>query len=192
MKSACVYCGSSPGVDTIYVDAARALGAQLASRGVRLVFGGVGLGLMGAVADGVLDAGGAVVGIIPAPLRALGIAHARVRDLVIVDDMHARKRAMADLADGFIVLPGGCGTMDEFFEVFTWSQLGLHAKPIGLVDTQGYYAELRAFLDAMVAKRFLKAAYRDSLIIDTDAGRLLDRMANFVPLQVSKWNHVAP
>jgi uncharacterized protein (TIGR00730 family) len=154
------------------------------------VFGGVGLGLMGAVADAVLAADGKVTGIIHEPLLALGIAHARVPDLVATGSMHERKREMAARADGFAVLPGGSGTMDEFFEVFTLAQLGLHAKPIGILDTAGYYAELRSLIDAMVDRRFLQPAFRDALIVANDPAVLLERMRVFQPLRVPRWNHV--
>jgi hypothetical protein len=189
MNSVCVYCGSSPGVDTVYLGAARTFGGELARRDLRLVFGGVGLGLMGAVADGALDAGGAVTGIIPEPLYALGIAHPRVTDIRLTASMHERKHEMAEQADGFAVLPGGCGTMDEFFEVFTWAQLGLHSKPIGILNTHGYYAELQAFIGAMVTKRFLKPAFRESLVIESEPTALLDRMRAFQPLRIPKWHH---
>jgi uncharacterized protein (TIGR00730 family) len=183
----CVFCGSNPGASPIYVEAARTLGAMLAGRGLGLVYGGGKVGLMGAVADGALAAGGEAIGVIPHALVAREVAHQGLTELRVVDSMHERKALMAELSDGFIVLPGGIGTMEEFFEVWTWAQLGLHAKPIGLLDVAGYYAQLQGFLGHAVAERFLHPDHRSTVLIDEDAERLLDRMNGYVPPNVPKW-----
>lgn len=160
----CVFCGSADGTDPNYVDLAVALGADLANRGVGLVYGGAHVGLMGAVADAALAHGGEVTGVIPASLRDREIAHTGLTELVVVDDMHSRKRHMYDISDGFCALPGGYGTLDEIFEATTWSQLGLHAggvrKPVTLVDTDGFWEPMVAFLDAAVGAGFVKAHNR--------------------------------
>ena len=183
----CVFCGSNPGASPVYAEAARTLGATLAARGLGLVYGGGKVGLMGAVADSALAAGGEVIGVIPHALVAREVAHQGLTDLRVVDSMHERKAVMAELADGFIVLPGGIGTLEEFFEVWTWAQLGLHAKPIGLLDVAGYYAQLRGFIDHAVAERFLHPDHRSTVLIGEEAGRLLDRMKGYVPPNVPKW-----
>lgn len=187
IRRICVFCGSNPGASPMYAEAARALGATLAGRGLGLVYGGGKVGLMGAVADGALAAGGEAIGVIPHALVAREVAHQGLTDLRVVDSMHERKALMAELADGFIVLPGGIGTLEEFFEVWTWAQLGLHARPIGLLDVAGYYKQLRGFIDHAVAERFLHPDHRSTVLIDEEAGRLLDRMKGYVPPKVPKW-----
>lgn len=147
MKAVCVFCGSSDEVKEKYIEVARDTGKLMAERGLQLIFGGGGTGLMGAVADAVLDAGGEVVGVLPILFNKPGIAHTRLTRLELVDSMHARKARMAELADGFIALPGGFGTLEEFFEMLTWSQIGLHKKPVGLLNAYSYYDELLKFLD---------------------------------------------
>lgn len=187
MRRICVFCGSNPGASPIYVETARTLGETLARRRLGLVYGGGKVGLMGAVADGALAAGGEAIGVIPHALVVREVAHQGLTELRVVDSMHERKALMAELADGFLVLPGGIGTMEEFFEVWTWAQLGLHGKPIGLLDTAGYYAQLQGFLDHAVAERFLHPDHRSTVLVDADPGRLLDRMQGYAPPNVAKW-----
>jgi uncharacterized protein (TIGR00730 family) len=182
----CVFCGSSPGRGDIYRDAAAGLGRLLAERGTGLVYGGASVGTMGVIADAALAAGGEVVGVIPQQLVDREIAHTGLTELVVVEDMHERKAMMADLSDGFIALPGGAGTLEEFFEVWTWSQLGLHSKPFGLLDVAGFYAPLAAMLDHMVDEGFLRATYRDLVARESDPVRLLDRLTSYVP-PPDKW-----
>lgn len=173
----CVFCGSSTGRQPIYAEAAAGLGRLLAERGIDLVYGGATVGTMGVIADAALAAGGRVIGVIPTQLVDLEIAHRGLTELHEVADMHQRKALMADRSDAFIALPGGAGTLEELFEVWTWSQLGLHAKPIGLLDVGGYYDRLRPLLDHMVAEGFLRAEYRDGLQIGPDPVELLERLA---------------
>ena len=187
MRRVCVFCGSSMGFDPAYAEHATALGALLAERGIGLVYGGASVGTMGAVADGALAAGGEVIGVIPEHLSSVEIAHAGLTELHVVADMHERKAKMAALSEGFLALPGGAGTLEELFEVWTWAQLGLHAKPIGLVDIAGYYGPLREFVDHMVAEGFLRAAHRDLLAIHADPAVLLDKFAEYEAPSVAKW-----
>ena len=187
MKHICVFCGSSAGDDPRFLETARRTGALLAERGLGLVYGGATVGLMGAVADAVLAHGGHVTGVIPSRLVERELAHHGLPDLRVVASMHERKALMADLADGFVALPGGIGTLEETFEVLTWAQLGLHHKPIGILDVAGYYAPLLTFLDHAVASRFVRREHRDMLLVDPDPGRLLDRLAAHVPVDVEKW-----
>jgi uncharacterized protein (TIGR00730 family) len=180
-----VFCGSSAGTRKEYAQAAGALGALLAERGITLIYGGGGVGLMGTLARSALAGGGEVVGVIPAHL------HERVEalpltTLEVVPDMHARKRRMYELADGFLVLPGGIGTVEEFFEAYTWCQLGLHLKPIGLLDAEGYFQPLLRFLDAMVEQGFLRPAHRASLLVDTRPEELLKALERYRPVYVDK------
>jgi uncharacterized protein (TIGR00730 family) len=172
----CVFCGSSPGRGEIYGEAAAGLGRLLAERGMGLVYGGASVGTMGIVADAALAAGGEVVGVIPQALVDREVAHAGLTDLRIVPDMHQRKATMADLSDGFVALPGGAGTMEELFEVWTWALLGLHAKPIGLLDVNGFYDPLAAMLDHMVTEGFLSTANRDLVCLESDPTLLLDHL----------------
>lgn len=183
----CVYAGSNPGELPAYREAAAALGATLAGRGIGLVFGGGRTGLMGAVADGCRAAGGHVTGIIPGFLEQKEIAHHEIADLRVVGSMHERKTLMAELSDGFIALPGGIGTFEELFEIWTWSQLGQHRKPCGLLNVAGFYDRLVAFLDGVVAEGFLKEDHRRTLLTDTDADRLLDAFASYEPPAGGKW-----
>jgi uncharacterized protein (TIGR00730 family) len=186
MRRVCVYCGSSPGFDPVYKAAAAEMGALLAARNIGVVYGGGRVGLMGAVADAALAGGGEVIGIIPHHLIAMEVGHRELTSLIAVDTMHARKHQMADLSDGFIALPGGIGTAEELLEVFTWLQLGIHAKPVALLNVNGYYDGLLQFLAHMEASGFLKRAHREMLIVETDAGRLLDALRGFVPARVDK------
>lgn len=187
MRSLCVFCGSSPGARPEYAATARLLGTSLARRAVRLVYGGARVGLMRELADAVLRAGGEVTGVIPESLRAREVAHTELRDLRIVGSMHERKALMSDLADGFLAIPGGAGTLEEFFEVWTWGQLGLHRKPCGLLNVAGYFDGLLTFLDHAVGERFVRIEHRAMVLVDDDAGRLLDRFAAYHPPEVPKW-----
>lgn len=173
IRSICVFCGASNGSDPRYAAAAAATGETLARRGIRLVFGGGRLGLMGAVADAALAAGGEVVGIIPRGLVEREVAHTSLTDLRVVETLHERKALMADLADAFIALPGGLGTLEELAEVLSWGQLELHAKPIGLLDVAGYFGPLEAFLDHAVGEGFVAERHRRLLLRDDDLDRLL-------------------
>ncbi|HET9345627.1 MAG TPA: TIGR00730 family Rossman fold protein [Candidatus Limnocylindrales bacterium] len=175
IRSVCVFCGASVGRDPRYVDAATAVGTELARRGIDVVYGGGRLGLMGAVADAALAAGGRVTGVIPAGLVERELAHRGVTDLRIVTTLHERKAVMAELADAFLALPGGLGTLEELAEALSWAQLGLHAKPIGALDVGGYFRPLVAHLDHAAAEGFLSDRHRELLLIDDDLGRLLAR-----------------
>ncbi|MGH3853362.1 MAG: TIGR00730 family Rossman fold protein [Pseudonocardiaceae bacterium] len=181
MRSICVFSGSSPGAQAEYTTAARALGAELAARGTRLVYGGASIGLMAVVADAALAAGGEVVGVIPRQLLEKELAHQGLSDLRITASMHERKALMAELSDGFIALPGGYGTLEEFAEVLTWSQLGLQHKPCGLLNVAEFYRSLLAFFDHAVTERFVRAEHRDLILTDTDAARLLDAFDTWTP-----------
>jgi len=172
----CVYSGSSLGLSPAYAAAARGFGRTCARRGVGIVYGGGGSGLMGELADAALVAGGEVIGVIPRTMIAEERAHRHVTELIAVDSMHERKRRMADLADAFVALPGGIGTLEEVIEIFTWLQLGLHAKPVGLLNVDGFYALLVAFLAHQRDERFLTAAHHDLLAVEADAERLLERL----------------
>jgi hypothetical protein len=187
MKSICVYCGSSPGRQESYAVAARALARALVDRNLRLVYGGACVGIMGMVADAVLEFGGEAVGVIPESLVRREVAHANLTELHITHSMHERKNLMAELADGFIALPGGIGTLEEIFEIWTWAQLGLHGKPCGLLNVEGYYDALTAFLDHTVAERFVKETHRDMLIVEQDPDVMLNRFAEYRPVAVTKW-----
>jgi uncharacterized protein (TIGR00730 family) len=185
--SVAVYCGSNLGGDPAFAVAARSLGRVLAEREIGLVYGGGHVGLMGAVADAVLDGHGRAHGVITQALLAKEVAHRGLTELAVVDSMHQRKAAMADAADAFIMLPGGFGTFDEFFEVLTWTQLGIHAKPCGILDVSGFFEPLRALLDGAVTAGFVHPAHRGIVIVDDDPGKLLDRLAAWTPPTVSKW-----
>lgn len=187
MRAVCVYCGSSTGSDPRYVDTARELGRLLARRGVTLVYGGASVGTMGAIADAALVAGGRVHGVITRQLVDVEIAHAGLTTLDVMGSMHERKARLAELADGFIGLPGGLGTLDELFEMLTWSQLGLHRKPVGMLDDAGYWDHLLAFLDHAVGEGFLSPEHRDLVLRETHPGELLERLDSWVPPAVPKW-----
>jgi uncharacterized protein (TIGR00730 family) len=188
MKRLCVFCGSSMGNRQIYTESARRLGALLAARSIGLVYGGGHIGLMGILADAALQAGGEVIGVIPQSLKARELAHPGITELHVVETMHQRKALMADLADGFAALPGGFGTADELFEILTWAQLGLHVKPIGLLNPQGYFDSLLAWLDAAVTADFLKPNHRRLLMASDDPEQLLDLLQTYRPVQgPEKW-----
>ncbi|CAN0409921.1 unnamed protein product [Phaeothamnion confervicola] len=181
MKRICVFCGANAGNRAEYGDAAQSLASVLVRHGLGLVYGGGNVGLMGRLADAMLQAGGEVVGVIPQHLVAKEVAHRGVTALHIVDTMHQRKAMMNELSDAFIALPGGYGTLEEFFEILTWSQLGIHRKPSGLLNVAGYYDGLLAMLDHAVDEGFLKATFRRLVIADTDADVLVQRLCAFVP-----------
>ena len=187
LKSVCVYCGSNSGSDPAYAGAARELGALLARQGLGLVYGGGRVGLMGTIADAALAAGGEVIGVIPEMLVKMEVAHLGLADLRVVGSMHERKALMVDLADAFIALPGGFGTLEEFSEVLTWAQLGLHRKPYGLLNVAGFYDPLLAFFDQAVATNFIRLAHRELVISETDPARLLDLLAAVQPPRLPKW-----
>ena len=187
LTSVAVYCASSPGFDLTYAQAAGNLGTMLAERGIGLVFGGGHVGLMGVVADAVLSGGGQAHGVITRALQRKELAHHGLTSLEITETMHERKASMADRADGFIMLPGGFGTFDEFFEVVTWTQLGIHAKPCGVLDVGGYFEPLRALLDGAVRQGFVSKVHRELVITDDDPARLLGRLAAWTPVTTDKW-----
>lgn len=187
MNSCCVFCGSSPGARSEYVEQAAALGRELAERGILLVYGGATVGLMGRVADAALAAGGAVVGVIPRALAEKEVVHEGLTELHVVESMHERKSLMAELAEGFIALPGGMGTFEELLEMLTWAQLGVHRRPCGLLDVAGYYQPLLAMLDRAVEERFLRPEHRRLLLVDRRPRELLDRMADYTAVGVTKW-----
>lgn len=187
MKSICVYCGSSPGRQPIYADAADSLAAALVKRNLRLIYGGAGIGIMGRLADQVLQLGGEVIGVIPKALAHKEIAHANLTELHITQSMHERKMLMAELADGFIALPGGIGTLEELFEIWTWAQLGFHHKPCGLLNIASYYDALIQFLANMQQEQFVKPQQHDLLMIETDADRLLQRYERYQSPVAKQW-----
>jgi len=187
MKRICVYCGSSIGNQPIHREAAQAMGAVLASRHIGLVYGGGNVGLMGVIADAVLAGGGEVIGVIPQSLADREIAHNGVTDLRVVDSMHARKAMMADLSDAFIAMPGGVGTFEEFFEAVTWTQLGVHRKPCGLLNAGGFYTPLALFIDQAVSDGFIKPVHRASIVVDDDPERLVNSLAAVRLPDVAKW-----
>ena len=187
MKSVCVFCGSNLGARPEYGRAAEDFGRAVAARGLTLVYGGAKVGLMGMLADAALAAGGEVVGVIPAALVQREIAHDGLTALHEVESMHARKARMADLADGFVALPGGAGTLEEVFEVWTWGQLGHHEKPVGFLNAAGFFDSLLAFLDHAERERFMRPEHRAMLVVEKEPGPLLDRLAAYRAPQVTKW-----
>ncbi|MBF8778973.1 LOG family protein [Pseudomonas fulva] len=192
VRSVCVFCGASIGANPLYREAAIALGQAIARRGLTLVYGGGAVGLMGIVADAALAAGGEVIGIIPQSLKDAEIGHAGLTRLEVVDGMHARKARMAALSDAFIALPGGLGTLEELFEVWTWGQLGYHAKPLGLLDVNGFYTKLGSFLDHIVDEGFVRAQHRAMLLLGDQADQLLDAMERFEAPVAPKWVQTNP
>lgn len=187
MQSVCVFCGSSSGADPVYVDAADRLGKLLAAEGITLVYGGACVGLMGAVADATLAAGGKAIGVLPDFLRRKELAHPRLTELFVVSSMHERKARMAELADGFIALPGGMGTLEEFCEIITWAQLGLHQKPCCLLNVQEYYEPLLRFVDRMAGEGFLKEQQKGLVLSAPTPEEALAAMRGFEPVIVPKW-----
>ena len=187
MHSLCVYCGSSPGVRPEYRAAAVALGSAMARRRITLVYGGAAVGLMGVVADAALAGGGEVIGVLPRRLATREIAHAGLSRLELVDTMHERKSRMVQLADGFVALPGGIGTLEELFETWTWAQLGLHRKPCGLLDVGGYYAPLIRFLDSSVEQGFVRPLHRAMLVVASQAEALFEAFAAYRAPELPQW-----
>jgi uncharacterized protein (TIGR00730 family) len=187
MRSVCVFCGSNFGARPGYEQAAAHLGRTIAGRGLRLVYGGAKVGLMGALADAALAAGGDVVGVIPGALVERELAHTGLTELHPVGSMHARKAMMADLSDAFVALPGGAGTLEELFEIWTWGQLGHHAKPVGVINVEGFFDLLLRFLDHQAEERFMRSEHRAMLLVEDDPERLLDRFETYDPPHVEKW-----
>jgi uncharacterized protein (TIGR00730 family) len=187
VKRVCVFSGSSPGADLAYRAGARDLGSRLAERGVDVVYGGASVGLMGAVADAAMEAGGHVIGVIPRSLVDREVAHPALGDLRVVETMHERKAVMGELSDAFVALPGGVGTLEELFEVYTWNQLGLHAKPLGLFNVRGYFDGLVRFLDHAVAERFVTRKHRAMLLVDEDLDALIDGLDTWEAPTQPKW-----
>jgi uncharacterized protein (TIGR00730 family) len=188
MQRICVFCGSSPGARPAYTQATAELARMLVADGVGLVYGGANVGLMAVLADTVLAEGGDAVGVIPQALVDKEIAHPGVADLRVVGSMHERKALMAELSDAFVALPGGLGTLEELFEVYTWSQLGLHRKPCALLDVEGYYSGIAAFLEHAVRERFVREEHRAMLVVEQEPRALLDRLREFEPDAVTpKW-----
>jgi uncharacterized protein (TIGR00730 family) len=186
MKRICVFCGSSPGARPEYIEAARLLGHTLASKGIGLVYGGAKVGTMGQVANAALEAGGEVIGVIPEQLVEKEVAFTELTNLQVVGSMHERKARMVELSDGFIALPGGFGTFEEFFEVLTWAQLGIHHKPCGFLNVCGYYDKLIAFLDHVIDQEFVKSEYRALVLVGKDPEKLLEKFAVYQPPKIDK------
>jgi len=187
VHSICIYCGSSTGRLEGYGEAACALAKSLVSRNMRLVYGGAGIGIMGMVADQVLKLGGQAIGVIPKALAHKEVAHNNLTELHVTQSMHERKMLMAELSDGFIALPGGIGTLEELFEIWTWAQLGFHNKPCGLLNVEGYYDSLIGFLDHVLAEQFVKKNHHAMLIVETNPDVLLDRYINYQPPALRHW-----
>jgi uncharacterized protein (TIGR00730 family) len=188
VQRVCVFCGSSPGARPAYAEATAETARLLVDQGIGVVYGGGHVGLMGVLADTAMAAGGEVIGVIPQALVDREIGHTAITELRVVGSMHERKALMAELSDAFVALPGGAGTLEELFEVYTWAQLGLHGKPCALLDVDGYYSGLAAFLDHAVEERFLREEHRDALMLENDPVRLLERLREFVPETVTpKW-----
>lgn len=187
LKRICVYCGSSNGKNPAYTEAAALLGRALHERGIGLVYGGAAVGIMGAVANSILDAGGEAIGVIPKALAIKEVAHERLTEQYVVDSMHERKAMMAELSDGFIALPGGWGTLEELFEMLTWAQLGFHHKPCGLLNIDAYYDGLIGFLETVFEQQFVKEVYRPILLSSDNAAELLDLYTDYRSPDVPKW-----
>ena len=187
MNKVCVYCGSSPGKDFGYVEAARVLAKELVERNMGLVYGGASVGIMGEIANAVLSYGGQVIGVIPQSLVDKEVSHRGLTELKVVDSMHERKATMAEISDGFIALPGGLGTIEELFEVLTWSQLGFHKKPCALFNVKQYYKSLSNFLDHAVEEQFIKPIHRQMLIVEEAPVLLLNAMESYTPPIADKW-----
>lgn len=187
MKRITIFCGSSSGNKEIFKDKASLLGKALVQRNIDLVYGGARVGMMGVLADAVLQQGGKVYGVLPRFLQMKELAHQRLTELILVDTMHERKMKMNELCDGVLALPGGYGTLEELFEMLTWGQLGLHKKPVGLLNIAGFYDNLKAMTNTMVENGFLKAANKDMLLVDEDIETILDKMQNYQPPAIEKW-----
>lgn len=186
MRSIAVYCGSRFGNQPVFESGARLLGSCLAQQGIRLVYGGGNVGLMGAVASQAMASGGEVVGVIPSALKDKELAHLGLSELIVVQDMHERKHKMAELADGFIAMPGGIGTLEEIFEVWTWAQLGFHGKPCAFYNLNGYFDTLMRFVDQMVASEFVSGVYRDMVTVSNDPDAIISAFRSYRP-PMEKW-----
>lgn len=187
MESICVFAGSSSGTRPAYANAAEELGRAIAERGWRVVYGGGRVGLMGVLADAALAAGGEVIGVIPEALLRKEVGHQGLTDLRVVQTMHQRKALMSELSDGVVALPGGLGTLEELFEILTWAQLGIHARPCGMLNAGGYYDDLLTFLDQTVSEGFVRGEHRDMILAAGEAAALLDLMAGYTPRYTAKW-----
>lgn len=187
IKSICVYCGSRSGRNPAFFEAADQLAGVMVERGIKLIYGGASIGIMGRVADTVLALGGEVVGVIPEALATKEVAHEQLTDLHVTQSMHERKMKMAELADAFIALPGGIGTFEELFEIWTWAQLGLHVKPCGLLNVEGYYDALIAFLDNVEDQGFVSREHRSILLVDSEPGRLINRFLDYRSPETPHW-----
>ena len=188
MKRICVFCGANTGLDPAFRSQAEALGTRLGERNIELVFGAGRVGLMGAIADATLAAGGHAIGVIPTGLVDRELAHPGLDELIVVDSMHERKARMAELSDAFIAMPGGLGTLEELFEALTWMQLGIHAKPVGVLDINSFYSHLVAHLDRAAGEGFLRMEHRQTLLVETDIDALIDRLLGFRAPQVEEWS----
>ncbi len=182
-----IFCGSNPGARPDYIEAARSFGKLLAERGIGIVYGGSNVGLMAALADAMADELGDIIGVIPRMLVEREVANTTLSDLRIVSSMHERKAMMAELADGFVALPGGIGTLEEFFETWTWGQLGMHTKPCGLLNVAGYFDPLLEFLDRAVDEKFVRDVHRAMVVVESDPSELLARFESYEPPRVVKW-----
>lgn len=187
IKRLCVYCGSSPGNRPEYVQAARLLASAMVSKNIGLVYGGASVGVMGAIADAVLEEGGEVIGVIPKGLFVKEVAHTGITELREVDSMHERKSLMFELSDGFVAMPGGLGTIEEFFEIWTWAQLGMHRKPCGLLNVHQYYDKLLAFLDHVASEKFVKEVYRSMILVEECPETLLQKFESYKAPEIAKW-----
>jgi len=187
MKRICVFCGSNNGITTVYSEAARVMGLVLSRRRIGLVYGGGSIGLMRVIADTVLREGGEVIGVIPEALATKEVAHRGLKDLRVVGSMHERKALMVELSDAFIALPGGYGTLEEFCEVLTWAQLGLHRKPCGILNVKGFYDPLLSFFDHALSEGFVREVHRSLILVDEDPERLLDKLIDYKPPVLDKW-----
>jgi uncharacterized protein (TIGR00730 family) len=187
MKSIAVYCGSSPGVDPAFADAASSLGQLLARLQIQLVYGGGHVGLMGILADSALAEGGKVHGVITQALQEKEVAHQGLSELLVVESMHERKAAMAEMASGFVMLPGGLGTLEEFLEAATWTQLGIQSKPCGVLNVNGFFDPLLCLLETATQQRFVRPEHRDMVIIESDPAAMIERLGSWVPMFVDKW-----
>lgn len=187
MRSIVVFCGSSEGATAEYANKAYALGKTLAKKGIQLVYGGAKIGIMGKVAEGALDNGGKVIGVLPEFLKLKEVFHEGLTELIMTQNMHDRKLKMHELSDGILMLPGGFGTLEEFFEMLTWSQLGLHQFPIGILNTNGFYDPLLKMMEQMTTEGFVKRKHLDTILVDTDIEVLLNRMEQQQPLSIPKW-----
>lgn len=187
MQRICIYCGSSPGNNPIYRDVAERLATEMVSRNLGLVYGGASIGIMGVIADAVMAQGGEVIGVIPKVLVEKEVSHMSLTDLRVVNSMHERKSLMAELADGFIALPGGLGTLEELFEILTWAQLGLHQKPCALLNVNGYYDALISFLDQAVAEQFVKPKHRGLLLVEHSPSRVIELLLDYQVTMVERW-----